>query len=156
MGGNFKKIVIFGLKVLSVFHDMSAIGRFHCIFMFSLAFCEKNEVSRQTKATPIEPHVQGRSSSTTETHSNGSEKRTNVSTDNMESLCKYQRFELEAESSSKKRDFLSYKYFINYISEKVLREKILPEHPVPSNIKTSRFLMNASRKFCSQTKGAIY
>ena len=62
----------------------------------------------------------------------------------MESSSKYQRFEIKAEDSSNKwylpSELATYlnKYFINHISEKDLREKILFENPAPSNIKPAQ------------------
>ena len=86
--------------------------------------------------------------STTETQWSGSKKRTlQEKVDSVRSSqSKCQRFELDTEDSYKRcylppglATYLN-KYLVNHISENDLKEKILQEKPVPSNIKNKQIL----------------
>ena len=76
----------------------------------------------------------------------------------MENSSKYQRFEIKAEDSSNKWDLSSElatylnKYFINHISEKDFREKILFENPAPSNIKPAQIPDDSIKELLLENK----
>lgn len=80
----------------------------------------------------------------------------------MENSSKYQRFEIKAEDSSNKWDLSSElatylnKYFINHISEKDFREKILFENPAPSNIKPAQIPDDSIKELLLENKKKLY